>query len=205
MKSVVVLLSGTGTNLQAILDATQEADLGYKVGFVISNCRRAGGLEKARKAGVPSRHVDPRLYANREAYDRALSEVIDGMNPDLIVLAGFMRILSPFFVRRYAGCIVNVHPSLLPAFPGKDAQAQALSAGVRESGVTIHFVDEGVDTGPIIAQEAVSVDPGETVETLSAKIQVVEHRLYPSVIATVCERLTENKDSMDTLRGGYYQ
>jgi phosphoribosylglycinamide formyltransferase 1 len=205
MKSVVVLLSGTGTNLQAILDATQEANLGYKVGLVISNRRTAGGLDKARHAGVPSRYVDPRQHANREDYDRALSEVIDGMNPHLIVLAGFMRILSPFFVRRYAGRIVNIHPSLLPLFPGKDAQAQALSAGVTESGVTIHFVDEGVDTGPIIAQEAVPVEPGETVETLSAKIQVVEHRLYPSVIATVCETLLENQAITESAQGGHYQ
>ena len=203
MRKVVVLLSGTGTNFQAILDATNDGCQSYEVVLVISNRRRAGGLEKAAAAGVPWVYVDPRSCASREEYDRLLAREIDPIEPDLIVLAGFMRILSPFFVRRYAGQIVNIHPSLLPAFPGKDAQAQAIEAGVTTSGVTVHYVDEGVDTGPIIDQVSVAIDPDDTVDTLSAKLQKVEHTLYPRVIAEICEQMEHTRLQETTGGGGY--
>lgn len=189
MKRVVVLLSGTGSNLQAILDASRGEDLGYEVVGVLSNRSKALGLEKAKAAGVARAFVDPRPSPDRESYDRELAAALDEFSPDLIVLAGFMRILSPYFVRRYAGKVVNIHPSLLPAFPGKDPQAQAISAGASQSGVTIHEVDEGVDTGPIIAQERVDVALGETATSLAKKIQRIEHRLYPRVIGEICARL----------------
>ena len=204
MKKVVVLLSGTGTNLQAILNASKHGELGFEVVLVVSNRSRARGLEKAEAAGVRSVFVDPRPTESREAYDRLLANVIDPIEPDLIVLAGFMRILSPFFVRRYAGKIINIHPSLLPAFPGKDAQAQAIHAGVTVSGATVHFVDEGVDTGPIIDQVAVDITPTDTAETLSAKIQTVEHVLYPRVIAEICREM-DHTQVTTRKGGGHYQ
>ena len=191
MKHVAVLLSGMGTNLQAIIDASQQREAGYDVTLVLSNRRKAGGLAKAEAAGIPGRYVDARPFDTREDYDRELAALIDSAAPSLIVLAGFMRILSPYFVRRYAGRIINIHPSLLPQFPGKDPQAQALAAGATRTGVTVHFVDEGVDTGCIIAQEPVEIVAGETVESLTGKIQRVEHALYPKVIANICAEMNE--------------
>ena len=203
MKRVVVLLSGTGTNLQAILNEAKGGNLGFEVVLVVSNRRQAGGLEKATAAGIPNTCIEPGSFANREEFDRALAKVIDPVEPDLIVLAGFMRILTPFFVRRYSRKIVNIHPSLLPAFPGKDAQAQAIRAGVSTSGVTVHYVDEGVDTGPIIEQMSVAVSPEDTAETLSDKIQKIEHKLYPRVIAEICHKMGDTC-ARNTSSGGQY-
>ena len=203
MKRVVVLLSGTGTNFQAILDWSREHDVGFEIMLVVSNRRLAGGLEKAKAAGITSVYVDPRPTVSREEYDRLLVDVIDPAEPDLIVLAGFMRILSPFFVKHYAGKVVNIHPSLLPAFPGKDAQAQAIDAGATMSGVTVHYVDEGVDTGPIIDQVAVPIAPDDTVQTLSVKLQKVEHVLYPRVITEICREMDHNRRGITT-GGGHY-
>ena len=203
MKKIVVLLSGAGTNLQAILDASQDQASGYEVALVLSNRRKAGGMEKAAAWGVPHIYVDPRPAASREEYDQLLAHSIDDVQPDLIVLAGFMRILSPAFVQRYRGRIVNIHPSLLPAFPGKDAQKQALDAGVSETGVTVHYVDEGVDTGLIIDQISVSIEPDDTVETLSARIQVVEHMLYPRVISEICQRIDHTARQTKTFGGDH--
>jgi len=177
-----VLASGRGSNLQAILDAVEVGRLRARVALVVSDRRGAYALERARRHGVPAVHLSPRDYPDREAWERAVAERLDDHGVELVVLAGFMRLLTPWFVRRYRNRVMNIHPALLPAFPGVDAQRQALEYGVKVSGCTVHFVDEGVDTGPIILQAAVPVAEGDTVETLSARILEREHRLYLEAI-----------------------
>ncbi len=186
-----VLASGRGSNLQAILDACARPGFPARVVVVISDRERAQALERARAAGVEARFINPKDFADREAFDLALVREFTARQVGLVCLAGFMRILTPGLVRAYAGRIVNVHPSLLPAFPGLAAQRQALEHGVRVAGATVHFVDEGVDTGPIILQASVPVHPDDTEETLSARILLEEHRLYPEAIRLFAEgRLT---------------
>jgi phosphoribosylglycinamide formyltransferase-1 len=174
--SVVVLISGRGSNLQAILDA------GIPVAAVISNRADAAGLALAAQRGVPTAVVDHRRFASREAFDAALAAEIDRHAPRLVALAGFMRILTPAFVERYAGRIVNIHPSLLPEFPGLDTHARAIAAGARRHGCTVHFVTGELDHGPVIAQAPVPVRPGDTPESLAARVLAEEHRLYPRAI-----------------------
>jgi phosphoribosylglycinamide formyltransferase-1 len=186
-----VLASGRGSNLQAILDAAARPDFPAEVAVVLADRERAAALERAARAGVPARFVDPKAYADRTAYDAALTATLEAHRVGLVCLAGFMRILTPAFVRAWAGRIMNVHPSLLPAFPGLAAQRQALEYGVKVAGATVHFVDEGVDTGPIIVQASVPVLEDDTEETLAARILVEEHRLYPEAIRLFAEgRLT---------------
>ena len=185
MTRFAVLVSGSGTNLQAIIDAHRSGDIAGDLALVISNRPEAYALERARGAGVIAECLDHRAFPNREAYDRALIATLEAHDISLIVLAGFMRIFSEVFVNRYAGKIVNIHPSLLPAFPGIHAPERALEAGVKLTGVTVHFVDSGVDTGPIIAQEAVPLSANETADSLATKIHRVEHTLYPRVIDLV--------------------
>lgn len=188
---VGVLASGRGSNLQAILDAAARPGFPARVVVVLSDRAQAAALERARAAGVPAVFVDPATAADRAAYDAALERELERHRVGLVCLAGFMRILTPGFVRRWAGRILNVHPALLPAFPGLHAQRQALAHGVRVAGATVHFVDEGVDTGPIVLQASVPVHPDDTEETLSARILVQEHRLYPEAIRLFAEgRLT---------------
>jgi phosphoribosylglycinamide formyltransferase-1 len=177
-----VLASGRGSNLQAILDAIDAGRCAARVTVVISDRKDAIALERARRAGVRAVHVDPRAYPDRAAFDDAVAQVLDEHAVELVCLAGYMRVLSPGFVRRYPMRILNVHPALLPAFPGLRAQRQALERGVRVTGATVHLVDEGVDTGPIVLQAAVPVLAGDTEETLSARILAEEHRLYPEAI-----------------------
>jgi phosphoribosylglycinamide formyltransferase-1 len=172
-----VLISGTGTNLGAILEAAAERRLDARVRVVISNKAGARGLERARLHGVPAIVVSHREHADREAFDRALVAVLREHGVDTIVLAGFMRVLTHVFLDAFADRIVNIHPSLLPAFPGVDAQAQAIAYGAKVSGCTVHFVDGGVDTGPIIAQRAVPVLEGDDRDALVGRILVEEHRL----------------------------
>lgn len=174
--SVVLLISGRGSNLQAILDA------GIPVAAVISNRADAAGLALAARRGVPTGVVEHRAYATREAFDAALAAAIDRHQPRLVALAGFMRVLTPGFVARYAGRLVNIHPSLLPEFPGLDTHARALAAGAKRHGCTVHFVTAQLDHGPIIAQAAVPVLPGDTEQTLAARVLEQEHRLYPQAI-----------------------
>jgi phosphoribosylglycinamide formyltransferase-1 len=174
--SVVVLISGRGSNLQAILDA------GIAVRAVISNRAGAKGLLLAERHGVATRVVPHRDFASREAFDAALAEEIERHGPRLIALAGFMRILTPGFVARYAGRLVNVHPSLLPAFPGLDTHERALAAGVKLHGCTVHFVTAELDHGPIIVQAAVPVRAGDTAESLAARVLEQEHVVYPQAI-----------------------
>src|SRR3954465_5417435 len=162
-----VLVSGNGTNLQAILDATRDGSLDARVSCVISNKTDAMALERAARAGVPAPALPHQTVHTRAACDRALVSALREHGAEWIVLAGFMRVLTPELLRAFPGRVVNVHPSLLPAFPGRDAQRQAFEHGVKVTGCTVHFVDEGVDSGPIIAQRAVEVLPADTVDSLS--------------------------------------
>jgi phosphoribosylglycinamide formyltransferase-1 len=178
---VGVLVSGRGSNLQALVDASRRGELGGEVAVVVSNVEDALGLERARQAGIPAVFRDHR-GKKREAFDAEIVEILRSHHVDLVCLAGFMRLLSPVFVRAFPGRIVNIHPALLPAFPGKDAQRQAWEHGAKLSGATVHLVDEGVDSGPIVAQEAVPVLSSDTAETLAARILLAEHRLYPRAV-----------------------
>ena len=171
--SVVVLLSGRGSNLQALVEA------GIPVCGVISNVAGAGGLAIAAARGIPAQTIAHRDFASREAFDAALAAAIDRLAPKLVALAGFMRILTPGFVQRYAGRLVNIHPSLLPSFTGLDTHARALAAGVKLHGCTVHFVTAELDHGPIIAQAAVPVRAEDTPDTLAARVLREEHALYP--------------------------
>lgn len=174
--SVVVLISGRGSNLQALLEA------GIPVSAVISNKADAAGLGVAARRGVATAVVEHRRYATREAFDLALAAEIDRHAPRLVALAGFMRVLTPGLVARYAGRLVNIHPSLLPEFPGLDTHARALAAGVRRHGCTVHFVTAELDHGPVIARASVPVLPGDTPDTLAARVLQQEHQLYPRAI-----------------------
>ncbi|WP_189224317.1 phosphoribosylglycinamide formyltransferase [Saccharothrix coeruleofusca] len=180
---VVVLVSGSGTLLQALLDAA--ADPGYPVEVVAVGADRDGieGLARAERAGVPGFAVKLRDHADRAAWDAALAEAVAAHEPDLVVSAGFMKILGPAFLARFGGRMVNTHPALLPAFPGAHGVRDALAYGVKVTGATVHLVDGGVDTGPILAQEAVVVGPEDDVESLHERIKVVERRLLVEVVA----------------------
>lgn len=183
-----VLVSGRGSNLQAILDACARSAFPARVAVVISDRERAAALDRARAAGVEALWVNPKDFADRETFDAALVRELTARHVGLVCHAGFMRILSPVYVRAFAGRALNIHPSLLPAFPGLHAQRQALDHGVKVSGATVHFVDEGMDTGPIVVQAAVPIEPGDTEDTLAARILAQEHRLYPEAIRLFAER-----------------
>jgi phosphoribosylglycinamide formyltransferase-1 len=178
MKRITILISGRGSNMQALLEAT----LPGKVSAVISNNPEAAGLAVARTKGVPTAVVDHRDYADRASFEQALAEAVDAHSPDLLVLAGFMRILTPQFVQHYAGRSINIHPSLLPAFTGIHTHRRALQEGVRLHGCTAHFVTPELDHGPIIAQAAVPVLPDDTESTLAARVLLEEHRILPQVV-----------------------
>lgn len=184
---LVVLASGNGTNLQAIMDAIQRGELPARIQGVISDRADAGALQRAQRAGLPTWVVERSRFASRQAFYQALAQHIGETGAHLVVLAGFMRILPPWLVQAYRGRIVNIHPSLLPAFPGLEAPRQALEYGVRFTGCTVHFVDEGVDTGPIILQAVVPVYPDDDVQSLTARIQEQEHRIYPKALALYAE------------------
>lgn len=178
---VAVLVSGSGTNLQAVLDAEEAGTLGAKVVVVFSNKREAYALTRAAKRGVPTEVLEA-TSNDREAYDREAAALISKHGPDLLVFAGYMRIATKAFVERFPDRIINIHPALLPAFPGMHAQQQALDAGVKVTGCTTHFVRAEVDAGPIILQAAVPVEEGDTVETLTARVLKEEHRILPESI-----------------------
>jgi phosphoribosylglycinamide formyltransferase-1 len=182
-----VLISGSGTNLQAIIDAVEEKRLDAIVRVVISNREDAFGLARARRHDIPTEAVDHRKFVTREAYDQALIDILKARQVELVVLAGFMRLLSPLFVKAFSNRIMNIHPALLPAFPGLHVQKKALDHGVRFSGCTVHFVNEECDQGPIIIQAVVPVLPEDTEESLSARIQKEEHRIYPRAIQLYSE------------------
>jgi len=182
-----VLASGRGSNLQAIIDAIEAGKLDCRLAVVVSDRADAQALERARKHGVDAVFLNPKGYPDREAYDQAVLAVLAERRVELVCLAGYVRILTPMFVRALPGQVMNIHPALLPAFPGLHAQRQALKYGVKVSGATVHFVDEGVDTGPIICQAAVPVREGDTEETLAARILAEEHDLYPRAIRLYAE------------------
>ena len=182
-----VLVSGSGSNLQSILDACARGDLRARVVCVISNKADAFALERAKKAGIPALHLDHRAHAGREAYDAALVATLREFEAELVVMAGFMRIITPVLLEAFPMAVMNIHPALLPAFPGLHAQRQALEYGAKFAGCTVHFVDAGTDTGPIIVQAAVPVLEEDTEETLSARIQKEEHRIYPEAVKLFSE------------------
>jgi phosphoribosylglycinamide formyltransferase 1 len=185
VKTIGILISGRGSNLQAIIDAVAAGRLDARIAVVISNRANAAGLERAARAGIERVVLPHRTYPTREDYDRALVAELRTRGVDLVCLAGFMRLLSATFVEAFPHAVLNVHPSLLPAFPGVDAQRQALDHGVKITGATVHLVTPELDAGPIVVQAPVPVFDDDTVETLAARILVEEHRLYPQAIATV--------------------
>ena len=182
---LAVFCSGQGTNLQAILSAAKAKRLPAQVALVISDRAEAKALRRARRAGVEARFIDPKAFPSKAAYEAALIRLLAARKVRWICLAGFMRILSPVLVRRFRHRILNIHPALLPAFPGAHAVRDALAARVSSTGVTVHFVDEQVDHGPVILQEAVRIKPGDTEATLLKRLHKVEHRLYPEAIRQV--------------------
>lgn len=184
---VGVLASGRGSNLQAILDAIAAGRCPARVTVVLSDRRDAPALERARRAGVEAVHVDPARSSDRAAFDRAIQDVLEKHAVELVCLAGYLRLLTPGFVAAFRGRILNVHPALLPAFPGLHAQRQALAHGAKVTGATVHLVDEGTDTGPIVLQAAVPVRDDDTEATLAARILIEEHRLLPEAIRLFAE------------------
>jgi phosphoribosylglycinamide formyltransferase-1 len=184
---LAVLISGRGSNLQSIINATRDGRLDATIGLVIASRSDAAGLMRARESGIETRLISPRDYPDREAYDRAIVRELQARHIDLVCLAGFMRVVTKPMLDAFPLGILNIHPSLLPAFPGIDAQRQALEHGVRISGATVHLVTADLDAGPIVLQSAVPVLDDDTVETLSARIQIEEHRIYPEAIRTVLE------------------
>jgi phosphoribosylglycinamide formyltransferase 1 len=182
-----VLLSGSGTNLQAFIDAIDAGRLQARIAVVIANVADAPGLARARARDLPAVTVLPRELPSREAFDARLVEILRGHGVELVVLAGFMRLVTPVVLAAFPDRVLNIHPALLPAFPGLHAERQALAHGVTVSGVTVHFVDEQTDHGPILAQAAVPVLPEDTEETLHRRIQTQEHRLYPLAIQLIAE------------------
>lgn len=188
---LAVLISGSGTNLQAIMAAVDNGRLDAEVTVVLSNRADAGGLARADAAGIATRVLDHRQYDSREAFDQAMIEALDDYRPDTVVLAGFMRILSPLFVRHYAGRLINIHPSLLPKYRGLHTHARALEAGDRQHGCSIHFVTEELDGGPLIAQAPLAILANDTVDSLSKRVQQREHLLYPLVLQWRAEQRLE--------------
>jgi phosphoribosylglycinamide formyltransferase 1 len=178
---IAVLISGEGSNLQALLDAARDGTLGAEIAVVVSNRAAARGLDRAREAAVPARHLGGKGVA-REAYDAALAALLAEYSPELLVLAGFMRIFSPGFVARFAGCILNIHPSLLPSYPGLDTHRRVLEAGERWHGATVHFVTAELDAGPAVLQYRIPVRSDDTVESLSRRVHVGEHSILPRAV-----------------------
>lgn len=187
MKKIVILISGRGSNMEAMINARDAGQLPVEIAAVISNRPDAKGLETANKAGIATRCVDHKAYAGREAFDAALAACIDEFVPDLVVLAGFMRILTADFVRHYDGRLLNIHPSLLPSFPGLHTHQRALDEGVRIHGCTVHFVTAELDHGPVVIQAAVPVLDGDDEDSLSARILRYEHQIYPQAVRWFAE------------------
>jgi len=182
MINIGVLVSGRGTNLQAIIEAIEEGKIEGEIKVVISDNPDAYGLKRAKQHNIETQYINFKKFKKREDYDKEIIKSLKEKKIDLVVLAGYMRILSPYFIRTYKNKIINIHPALLPSFPGLHAQKQAIEHGVKISGCTVHFVDEGVDSGPIILQKAVEVNDDDTEESLTEKILKEEHQIYPLAI-----------------------
>ncbi|HSA30405.1 MAG TPA: phosphoribosylglycinamide formyltransferase [Candidatus Omnitrophota bacterium] len=182
MQKFAVFISGSGTNLQAIIDAVKAGDIAAELALVVADREDAYGLQRAEAAGIKTAVFNPKNYTNRQSVDRDMMIAMKEHKIDFIVLAGYMRLLTPFFIKEYKNAVLNVHPAILPSFRGMDGIKDAFTYGVKITGVTVHFVDEKMDHGPIIAQEAFRVAEDDTLETLEAKIHAVEHKLYPKAI-----------------------
>ncbi|KAB7672442.1 phosphoribosylglycinamide formyltransferase [Bacillus sp. B1-b2] len=182
MKRLAIFASGSGSNFQAIVNAVKNGNLSGSINLLVCDQKSAYCIDRAAKASIPSFVFTAKNYPNKEEYEKEILQYLIDKEIDLIVLAGYMRLIGNTLLQAYSGRIINVHPSLLPSFPGKDAIGQALEAGVEQTGITIHYVDEGMDTGPIIAQQAIQIDRNESRESLQEKIHALEHQLYPKVI-----------------------
>ncbi|ALN73623.1 phosphoribosylglycinamide formyltransferase [Aureimonas sp. AU20] len=186
-KRVAVLISGRGSNMNALLQATDFAGFPGEIVAVLSNKADAGGLRTAEARGIATVAISHKGFGSREAHEEALIEALDAFRPDVVCLAGYMRLLTPRFVGHYSGRMINIHPSLLPLFPGLHTHERALEAGMRLHGCTVHFVTEDMDEGPIIAQAAIAIEPGDTPDSLSARLLAAEHRLYPHALRLVLD------------------
>jgi phosphoribosylglycinamide formyltransferase 1 len=205
MKNIVILISGRGSNMEAIVRACASEGWPARIAAVVSNRPDAAGLAFARERGIETVVVDHKAFATREAFDARLAEAIGPFAPDVIVLAGFMRLLTSSFIRRFAGRVVNVHPSLLPAFTGLHTHRRAIEAGCKAAGATVHLVTEALDCGPIIAQAVVPVLPGDTEATLSARVLSREHQLYPRAVRWMVDGLLREENGIVTHTGGESQ
>jgi phosphoribosylglycinamide formyltransferase-1 len=205
VKRIVILISGRGSNMEAIVEACARERWSAEVVAVLSNRPDAAGLAWAAVRGIATGAIDHRAQGGREAFDAALAAAIDAHRPDWLVLAGFMRILTPGFVERYAGRMLNIHPSLLPAFPGLHTHERALAAGCKLAGATVHFVTAELDHGPIVAQAMVPVRPDDTPDTLAARVLAQEHRLYPTALRWCVEDALDVRDGVVRHRGGTSQ
>lgn len=201
MKSIVVLISGSGSNLQAILDAVATGFIAGRVRGVISNKANVYGLERARRAGITTTVLDHKAYSDRQSYDAALIAAIDEHQADLVVLAGFMRILTPDFVEHYRGRLLNIHPSLLPKYQGLNTHQRAIDAGDAEHGCSVHFVTAELDGGPVILQAKVPIFPDDDSETVAERVHEQEHRIYPLVIRWFCQNRLQQRSDQALLDG----
>jgi formyltetrahydrofolate-dependent phosphoribosylglycinamide formyltransferase len=194
---VAVLISGTGSNMAALIDAGQTADSGYDVALVISNIEDAGGLAIAAAKGVQTLSIPHKPFGkDREAHERAVDAALRAAGVEVVALAGYMRILTPWLVRAWEGRMLNIHPSLLPLYPGLDTHARALAAGDAEGGCTVHLVTEGVDEGPILGQAHVRIIDGDTPAALAERVKTAEHRLYPQVLRNFCQGLVRDRNPL---------
>ncbi len=201
MKNIVVLISGQGSNLQALIDACNDGRINARISAVFSNKAQAYGLERAREAGIPAHALDPAGYPDRDAFDQALAQQIDAAQPDLVVLAGYMRILSPRFVQHYAGRMLNIHPSLLPKYPGLHTHRQAIGNGDEEHGTSVHFVTDELDGGPVILQAKVPIFPQDSEEEVIDRVQAQEHAIYPLVVGWFIDGRLQMRDNAAWLDG----
>ncbi|MBL5903110.1 phosphoribosylglycinamide formyltransferase [Serratia fonticola] len=201
MKKIVVLVSGQGSNLQALIDACQQGRIAATIVAVFSNNAQAYGLQRAEEAGIAAQALDAKDFADREAFDAALAQAIDQYQPDLVVLAGYMRILSNAFVQHYAGRMLNIHPSLLPKYPGLHTHRQAIDNGDAEHGTSVHFVTEQLDGGPVILQAKVPIFPGDEEDEVIKRVQTQEHTLYPLVVSWFIEGRLAMRDNAAWLDG----
>ncbi len=196
-----VLISGRGSNLQSIIDHIEEGKIPAQIQVVISDKKEAYGLERARRHGIEALFIDPNRFSSREEFEKAVGDELEKRDVELICLAGFMRILSPYFVKRFENRIINIHPALLPSFPGLHGQKQAVDYGVKIAGCTVHFVNEDVDAGPIIIQAAVPVFDDDDEDSLAARILKYEHKIYPMAIKLIAEGRTEIKGRKVIIKG----
>lgn len=201
MKNIVVLISGNGSNLQAIIDACEQKKINGTIRAVFSNKADAFGLERARDAGIAAHALGASQFASREAFDRELVQEIDAYAPDVVLLAGYMRILSPAFVAHHAGRLLNIHPSLLPKYPGLHTHRQVLDNGDEEHGTSVHFVTDELDGGPVILQAKVPVFAGDSEEDVTARVQAQEHAIYPLVVSWFVDGRLEMRDGVAWLDG----